>query len=728
MIKANFNAYDSYVTDSLYQWDLNQVLSVTGLNLAVVPEIHFSNANMERAIVRQSAMVNHVVSVGIPNSLLQDPLTIEADIGIYEGDTFKVVEKVLIPVIPKKRPSDYQIQDSDEEIYSFKALENAIKNMVKSSDYNRNQTSVNANITSVETTLNTRIDNIIANASDTGDNAELVDIRLDIDGNAHESAGKAVRKQFENIRNEAHALKTVTPVEFIVGSITAGVDEPNATRARIDGKIKACRAVVSFVTNSTYYYGYTTFNEDGEYDGVDHGWNAMTSTPLYLDNGYFKMNFKRADNAEITDEDLETLKSYVTITQFNILDDIEKLYLYENKGTPIMSPFNLETGSLSNGITVDMPNRARFIKKIKVTEKTVITFPKVGIYLYGYAFYDENGNYDGVDHGWKYPSNYPTIEFSAPGYVRLNFCRTDNANITDEDLIAIKDYLVIETYKNVEDLVNDLDKVSNELENKINTVENKNNAINSINIEYGRTNGASYVLARIPKICNNGNALRPKVRLTSEDGTLTGTKISALKYAQNNDTIFTVNAGLFDMSAMTPLGQTIIDGVSLTNTPMTDDNGTAISDVECYPLCIDANGDLSAPYARSVDTADMIADGIVHAVTGWGKIVDNFVACSDTVENEIVHAGTYIRQCIGQYQNGDYFICTVDMSRNTIENEAGITYADLAELLISKGVKFAYSLDGGGSAETVIEKRQINPIYEGTIGRAVPTVIVFDLN
>ena len=177
MIKANFNAYSTYVTDSLYQWDLNQVLRVTGLNLSVVPEVHFSNANMDKAIVRQASMENHVVSVGIPNSLLQDPLTIHAHIGIYEGSTFKVVEKVEIPVIAKERPVDYRIEDADEEIYSFKALENALKNKADSA------------------VINARVDNIIAHNNDTEGNTELVDIRTDIRGNVHDSAGTAVREQ-----------------------------------------------------------------------------------------------------------------------------------------------------------------------------------------------------------------------------------------------------------------------------------------------------------------------------------------------------------------------------------------------------------------------------------------------------------------------------------------------------------------------------------------------------
>ena len=205
MIKANFNTYSSYVTDSLYQWDLNQVLSVTGLNLAVVPEVHFSNANMDKAIVRQATKVNNVVSVAIPNSLLQDPLTIHAHIGIYEGDTFKVVERVDIPVIPKKRPGDYRIQDSDEEIYSFHALENAITNMVTHSEAN---------------VISARIDNIIAHNNDTEGNTELVDIRIDINGTTHDSAGTAVRNQGRELSGRIDSGKNYSVRKITGGNMT----------------------------------------------------------------------------------------------------------------------------------------------------------------------------------------------------------------------------------------------------------------------------------------------------------------------------------------------------------------------------------------------------------------------------------------------------------------------------------------------------------------------------
>ena len=126
MITANFSAYNSYITDSLYQWDLNQVLRVTGVNLDTAPVVQFSNAMTDRAISRQATMENHVIEVPIPNSLLQDPVRILAHIGVYDGNTFKVVETVHIPVIARKRPADYQLETTDGEVYSFTTLEGRI--------------------------------------------------------------------------------------------------------------------------------------------------------------------------------------------------------------------------------------------------------------------------------------------------------------------------------------------------------------------------------------------------------------------------------------------------------------------------------------------------------------------------------------------------------------------------------------------------------------------------
>lgn len=125
MLHVNFNAYGNYVTDKLYQWDVNQDLVINGLGLTEAPQIHFANADMGRAIVKSSVIEDGAIVARIPNAVLQAPLTIKAYVGVYEGETFKVIETVEIPVIARAKPYDYTIED-DEDIYSFNALEQLV--------------------------------------------------------------------------------------------------------------------------------------------------------------------------------------------------------------------------------------------------------------------------------------------------------------------------------------------------------------------------------------------------------------------------------------------------------------------------------------------------------------------------------------------------------------------------------------------------------------------------
>lgn len=184
MLNVNFKGYGDYVTDRLYQWDKNRVLAITGLDLDVIPEIHFTNATMDKAIVRQSTVTDGVIKVNIPNSLLQDPFAVIAYIGIYEGSLFKTIETIKIPVVIRARPVDYAIEDTDEEIYSFATLENQIANRITYAEFNKHIDGVKRQIA-----------NIVANTNNTEGNSELVDIRNGADGTIYESAGEAVRTQ-----------------------------------------------------------------------------------------------------------------------------------------------------------------------------------------------------------------------------------------------------------------------------------------------------------------------------------------------------------------------------------------------------------------------------------------------------------------------------------------------------------------------------------------------------
>ena len=115
-----------YTIEPLYQWDLNQVLQIYGLSLSRVPEVHFSNVALESALVRQCTMDGTgVITVDIPNSLLQRPYPIKAHVCIYEGKTFESLYTIDIPVKPRKMPADYSLEN-DRELFSFKEMNNRL--------------------------------------------------------------------------------------------------------------------------------------------------------------------------------------------------------------------------------------------------------------------------------------------------------------------------------------------------------------------------------------------------------------------------------------------------------------------------------------------------------------------------------------------------------------------------------------------------------------------------
>lgn len=485
-----------------------------------------------------------------------------------------------------------------------------------------------------------------------------------------------------------------------------------------------CSNKIKIVNESKdYLFGVICFEEDKTWSSADPGW-IYTREYSIREYGYAYVNFKRLDNQAFGDADVEAVKKSIKIyrTDLNVAKESDLSDMNRAVKAVVQeydfNDYHLEHGTLSVGV-MQPGTLTRFYtpEYIKVRKGMCVEFNSLD-YFFGVNVFDINKVHDGADRPWRQNDFY--IDFD--GYILMNFRRADNANLHESDKAAIKEICHIKNYIKYDDELLELVKEAGEY------AVSKERAISSISVEYGRLDGASYVYCRIPKVLNDGRTLTPKLKLTSLDGSLGGAKYSTLDYARTNDSIFVLNAGLFDMSTSKPIGQTIIDGISIVNEPHPQGaNGETISDTECYPLCIDADGNLSAPYDKNVDTADMIDDGVVHAVSGWGKLVEDFEITQADIDAEIVHPGKYIRQAIGQYQNGDYCVCTVDMTRGPVENEAGLTYEALAQIFIDHGVKFAYSLDGGGSAQTVIGKRQLNPIYEGTVGRKVPTVISFEV-
>lgn len=277
-----------------------------------------------------------------------------------------------------------------------------------------------------------------------------------------------------------------------------------------------------------------------------------------------------------------------------------------------------------------------------------------------------------------------------------------------------------------------------------------------LEITEGRSKeGNPYVLIKIPSELSDGRQVMPELQQTSwmqyyaypcydkitdeKDRILFRSVLSPMMYAQVYHTAFTINAGLFNIFSNTPQGQTIIDGVVVTNNPMKDDIGDPISpNTECYAMTIDAAGILDyAKYEsgvpfRTIDADSLVAAGIRDAITGWGCVVydgksvvvlDPSAVNASTIFYEKVHRRKVAHQVIGQDRAGNYYI----LSTNDVDSGYGygLNYDEAADIMIAAGATYAYMLDGGDSVATVVDGEQITTVYYEDYGKPVPTVINF---
>ena len=170
-----------------------------------------------------------------------------------------------------------------------------------------------------------------------------------------------------------------------------------------------------------------------------------------------------------------------------------------------------------------------------------------------------------------------------------------------------------------------------------------------------------------------------------------------------------------------PNGTTIENGVVLKQgTSNTDDAWVRTNQMV---LTIDNGGNLGYA-AYDADANTLVSNGVVSAVTGFVPIITNYAKVDNSIPYIADRTTDTQAQIIAQYGNGDYAIITT--AGRGDQGGGFFTGVQLQELCISLGIKEAFLLDGGGSTQTVIGKKQINTVYDNVSGRVVPTYIVFN--
>ena len=111
MITAEFTSeYVNTRTTNLFQWDVNQVLKIMGLDFGNSPvEVHFCNKKSTSAIVVLSTTpTNGSVLANIPNALLKEPYDIVVYVYQTDGTTKSTTNTITIPIVKRKKPNDYR--------------------------------------------------------------------------------------------------------------------------------------------------------------------------------------------------------------------------------------------------------------------------------------------------------------------------------------------------------------------------------------------------------------------------------------------------------------------------------------------------------------------------------------------------------------------------------------------------------------------------------------------
>jgi len=187
---------------------------------------------------------------------------------------------------------------------------------------------------------------------------------------------------------------------------------------------------------------------------------------------------------------------------------------------------------------------------------------------------------------------------------------------------------------------------------------------------------------------------------------------TARSFAARNGASLVSNISIFDTS------NGLIKGVQIKDGVIYQDKGGTNS----YTLGIKADNTL-VTYAPTVSGATILADGCVNAFTGFFPLILNSVAVDPAIYAISANsAEQHPRNVIAQLPNKDIIFLTCE--GRTSANK-GMTYDDLIRILLARGVKTAYNMDGGGSGQMVIRGVMINnPIDDfGKTERKVPDFI-----
>lgn len=196
-------------------------------------------------------------------------------IGIYatDPDAGEILFAIAQTENPKHIPAENEVPFYSIDFNFAFALKNN-QNMVATIDQSTFATKEQLSA------VDARIDNIIVNAGSTEDNAELIDMRVDVDGKRHSTAGEALRSQ---LKQKANLTDISSPYQFRGACLSANLpgsgNKINDTYYVTDKKCKftwnGAAWYQSSLNESDYEEELSSITED-----LDNVYNTTELTPV----------------------------------------------------------------------------------------------------------------------------------------------------------------------------------------------------------------------------------------------------------------------------------------------------------------------------------------------------------------------------------------------------------------------------------------------------------------
>lgn len=222
--------------------------------------------------------------------------------------------------------------------------------------------------------------------------------------------------------------------------------------------------------------------------------------------------------------------------------------------------------------------------------------------------------------------------------------------------------------------------------------------------------GTDCYLTYIPHLDRNGNQIKLKRGFPGNPND--GTGGTAREFYSKDKYTLVLNASTATIAGAQLRGRQIYNSVDI--------NGLE-NDISAdrWTLTIGDDGTLNC-YSPDITVSQLLNMGVTNALTGFYPLINegNIIAIESSKEP---------RQVIGQLPNKDIIVLTCD-GRTAVNS--GLTYNEVCEILLDEypDIVFAYNLDGGGSAQTVLRGAMLNrPIDEnGKVERNVFDFLYID--